>query len=231
MKLLKSGDLVGYIKARQARQIRALRQAQKIVPELAVIETEADQFTSILKHYAADILMGIRTCATSIADNSSLTEDSTSLGIFDTTNQKDIVAEKDVGGSREDSPYDSPVAIAVMWLLAGFNIELRGKRIVLLGQELSTRPLERMMVDAGLSVTRAESRDAGDIAADILVLFEAEMGPSPEEIAKSSAVVVDARMLPIDCHDVLCDASFPQLVAAALCDNVIRAASRRFQRA
>jgi methylenetetrahydrofolate dehydrogenase (NADP+) / methenyltetrahydrofolate cyclohydrolase len=42
MKLLNGTELVSFIKERQAKQVRALRQADKVIPRLAIIQTIDD---------------------------------------------------------------------------------------------------------------------------------------------------------------------------------------------
>ena len=42
MKELNGGELAGFIKERQAKQVRTLRQSHKISPKLAIIRTNPD---------------------------------------------------------------------------------------------------------------------------------------------------------------------------------------------
>src|SRR3990167_6315871 len=61
MKVLNGLELAGYIKERQARQVRALRQADGVVPKLAIIKTTNDPviatYVRMKQSYAEDILV------------------------------------------------------------------------------------------------------------------------------------------------------------------------------
>lgn len=46
MKILNGSELAGFIKERQAKQVRALRQARKIFPKLAIVQTVDDPVVS-----------------------------------------------------------------------------------------------------------------------------------------------------------------------------------------
>ena len=63
VKLLNGRELAGYIKERQAREVRALRQAWDITPKLAIIQIKDDPvintYVRLKKHYGADILIDV----------------------------------------------------------------------------------------------------------------------------------------------------------------------------
>ena len=63
MKELNGAELAGYIKERQAKAVRGLRQTQKIVPKLAIIRTNpdpvVDTYMRIKQRYGADILVEV----------------------------------------------------------------------------------------------------------------------------------------------------------------------------
>src|SRR5215204_62775 len=63
MKLLNGAELAGFIKERQARQVRALRQAHKIFPKLAIVRTSNDPriaaYVRLKKAYGEDILIDV----------------------------------------------------------------------------------------------------------------------------------------------------------------------------
>jgi len=59
MKILNGSDLAEFIKERQAGEVRALRQAHKIVPKLAIIRTNpdpvVDSYMRLKQTYGDDI--------------------------------------------------------------------------------------------------------------------------------------------------------------------------------
>ena len=63
MKILDGSELVGYIKERQAKQVRALRQSWRVLPRLAIVRTGdnpvIDVYMRLKKTYAEDILTKI----------------------------------------------------------------------------------------------------------------------------------------------------------------------------
>src|SRR3990167_6939785 len=63
MKILNGADLAEYIKVRQAGQVRALRQAGGINPQLAIIVAKQDPvintYVRLKKSYGADILIDV----------------------------------------------------------------------------------------------------------------------------------------------------------------------------
>src|SRR5438034_2303696 len=63
MKLLNGRELAGYIKVRQARDVRALRQAWHTMPKLAIVVTVdnpiIDVYMRLKQRYGADILVDV----------------------------------------------------------------------------------------------------------------------------------------------------------------------------
>src|SRR3954464_4728842 len=59
MKLLNGAELAGFIKERQARQVRALRQAHGVLPRLAIVQAKDDPvintYVRLKKKYGTDI--------------------------------------------------------------------------------------------------------------------------------------------------------------------------------
>ena len=85
-----------------------------------------------------------------------------------------VAPEKDVDGLGVQAVLDPATPLAIMWLLAGYNVELRGKRVLLVGRgRLVGAPLERMLTSAGIDVHVA-TRETGDLAeqaaeADVII--------------------------------------------------------------
>ena len=63
MKLLQGTELAAYIKERQAKQVRALRQAEHIIPKLAIVQTSDDPviatYVRMKQRYGSDILIDV----------------------------------------------------------------------------------------------------------------------------------------------------------------------------
>lgn len=127
---------------------------------------------------------------------------------------KEIVPEKDVDGlanniheannvSKEYSSgdinnqtrFESATATAINWLLAGYDIDLKGKKIAIVGRgRLVGAPLERMWKNSGYDVTVFRSKDSLDALSEYAVVVSATGVPHliKDEMVQSGAVVVDA---------------------------------------
>ena len=172
MKELNGKELQGFIKQRQARQVRNLRQEYGVVPKLVIIMSKnASQaiqtYVRMKTRYAADILIDVNVQAVAQADMMAAIDqannDSAVQGIIlqlpiDDVSQTEklcqlIAPEKDVDGLGVNSIYPSATAQAIDWLLAGYNIELSDKQIAIVGRgKLVGAPLEKMWQQRGLNV-------------------------------------------------------------------------------
>ena len=215
MKLLNGKELAGYIQERQARDVRALRQAHGVAPKLAIIVTVDNPvinlYMRLKKQYGADILIDVDVHRVKQAEVpellNTLSKDKSVHGIIvqlpleDPTKTDQIVnlvpANKDVDALGEHPDFDPATPMAIMWLLAGYNIDLRGKRVLLVGKgKLVGAPLERIFRASGLDVHVAD-RSTTDLAAETIqadVIITATGRPAilyPDMI-KQGAVVVDA---------------------------------------
>lgn len=136
-KMLNGTELVGYIKERQARQVRALRQASRVFPKLVIIKSKGaspviDTYVRMKGRYGDDILIETEVLSLSEAEMPAeierLNNDDTVHGMIiqlpldDTSKTDEIVnlvaPEKDVDGLCKNAQFDSATAIAVNWLLA-----------------------------------------------------------------------------------------------------------------
>ncbi len=127
---------------------------------------------------------------------------------------KEIVPEKDVDGLansiheannvlkeylsgdiNNQTRFESATATAINWLLAGYDIDLRGKKIAIVGRgRLVGAPLERMWKNSGYDVTVFRSKDSLDALSEYAVVVSATGVPHliKDEMVQSGAVVVDA---------------------------------------
>lgn len=213
---LNGRELVGFIKERQAHQVRGLRQHFKVVPKLAIITTidslVIDLYVRLKCNYAADIAVETevhRTTSQAAGDLlAQLNADPSVKGIIvqlplDDPAQTDAVVnliapEKDVDGLGQNAKWDSATATAINWLLAGYNVNLSDKRLALVGNgRLVGAPLLKMWRNSGLDVTvydesTTDKLDTELIDYDVIVLAAGVPGLIKSEMLRSGAVVVDA---------------------------------------
>lgn len=266
MKLLNGRELAGFIKERQAKAVRGLRQEYKVQPRLAIIVTVdhpvIDVYVRLKKQYGADILIDVDIHRVDQVDVpkliNDLNEDERVHGIIiqlpladpsETDRIVGLVApEKDVDALGDNPLYDPATPMAILWLLAGYNVELSGKHILLIGHgKLVGAPLERMLKNSGHTVAVAD-RSTPDLKSETLkadVIITAAGSPAIlyPDMVKQGAVVVDAGVASEDGKTVgdvapeLYDrddltitpakGGVGPLTVCALFENVIRAARGR----
>jgi len=172
-KLLNGSELAGYIKERQARQVRGLRQAWHVYPKLVIIKSKnaspvIETYVRMKRRYGDDIL--IETVVESLSEEEMpeiirrCNEDEGVHGIIiqlplDNPTKTDeiinmVAPQKDVDGLGKDASFVSATALAVNWLLAGYGVELEHKKIALVGHgRLVGAPLARLWRESGYDVT------------------------------------------------------------------------------
>ncbi len=215
MRLLNGSELAGFIKARQARQVRSMRQARHITPKLAIVQTfdspVINKYVALKKRYGADIAVEVEAYFILQAEAHDLIErlnqDSSVHGIIvqlplphplQTQELVDAVApQKDVDGLGQKATIDPATPLAVIWLLAGYNIELKGRVIVIVGKgRLVGEPLARMLRDSGCEVMMADrqTEDLGSLTrqADIIITATGSPGVLKSDMIRPNTVVVDA---------------------------------------
>lgn len=265
MKSLNGRELAEYIMERQAGNVRALRQAHGIVPKLAIVRTNpdpvVDSYMRIKQSYGADILVDVDVHTidqkNAVETVQMLNNDPTVHGIIvqiplpDVSQTTEVLntvtAQKDVDGLAEVSKYDPPTPLAITWLLAGYNIDLQGKHIVIVGHgRLVGKPLYKIWQSSGLDVTVVD-KQTQDLAdqisrADILVtatgvpsLISANM-VNPKVVIVDAGVATDSNGLvgdvAADVRDLPDIAITPEkggvgpLTVTALFENVITAAKK-----
>lgn len=215
MKILDGLELRGYIKERQAKQVRALRQSWKVVPKLAIIQTiddpVIDTYVRMKKAYGADVLIDVDIYKIDQADIltqiETLNNDPTVYGIITQLPLADpsqtevavnaVAPEKDVDGLGQGSSLTPATAMAIDWLLAGFNIELQGKNIAIVGKgRLVGAPLAKLWQSAGYNVTIYDRKTVDLPAAiresDVVVTATGVPSLITAGMVKPGAVIVDA---------------------------------------
>lgn len=264
MKLLNGLELAGYIKERQAKQVRNLRQSYKTFPKLAIVRTTDNPviLTYVRKkqQYGEDILIAVDDHRAEDEDAAlelihRLNDDKTIHGIIvqlplnDTSRTDElvdaVVPEKDVDALGKSATLDAATPMAINWLLTGYNIDLEGKHILIVGNgRLVGAPLAKMWRNSGHDVEIVDRtvRDLANVVknADIIVSATGSPGLITSDMLRSGAVVVDAATASEDgkiVGDVAANVrerndltitpekgGVGPLTVAALFDNVIRAA-------
>jgi methylenetetrahydrofolate dehydrogenase (NADP+) / methenyltetrahydrofolate cyclohydrolase len=214
MKLLNGAELAEFIKERHAKQARALRHAG-IIPKLAIVQTKDDPvintYVRLKKQYGTDIGVDVEDHILLQADvpkllNRLSIEGSVhgiivQLPLQDPSRTDEIVnlvaPSKDVDALRKESQFEPATPMAILWLLSGYNIDLMGKKILLIGRgKLVGAPLEKILKDSDhdVSIVDREVADMADRAKQADVIITATGSPAllyPDMI-KSGAVVIDA---------------------------------------
>jgi methylenetetrahydrofolate dehydrogenase (NADP+)/methenyltetrahydrofolate cyclohydrolase len=214
-KLLNGSELASYIKERQARDVRSLQQAHNVFPKLAIIRTNpdpvVDSYMKLKRDYGNDIKIDVAVHTIdqkeAIKCIKELNKDDTVHGIIvqipipDPTQTNEILnsvsGDKDVDGLSEEASFDGPTPMAINWLLAGYNIDLRSKNIVIVGHgRLVGKPLAKLWQKSGLKVTVADKsvNNLGDMTreADVLVCATGVPQLITKNMVKDNAVIVDA---------------------------------------
>lgn len=216
MKSLNGKDLAGYIQERQAREVRGLRQSAHIQPKLAIVLTiehpTINVYVRMKKAYGADILVDVDIHRISQDDAPALikklNKDDSVHGIIvqlplerpeETEELVNLVApEKDVDALGKRAKFDPATPMAILWLLAGYNIDLQqGKQVLLVGRgKLVGAPLERMLLASGVNVSVADRQTADlkseTLKADVIITATGSPAILLPDMIKQGAVVVDA---------------------------------------
>ena len=172
VKLLDGTELAGYIQERQAKQVRNLRQSWNVAPHLAIVQTTddpvIDTYVRMKQRYGEEIAIDVSVHKPTIEGLAGaikgLNADESVHGIIiqlplvegadiDAV-LNSVAANKDVDGLAQGSSFVAATAQAIDWLLNGYNVELRGKKIAIVGNgRLVGGPLSRLWMQAGHQVT------------------------------------------------------------------------------
>jgi len=214
MKLLNGLEIAGFIKERHAHQVRSLV-ADKIYPKLAIVQTKDDPvintYVRLKKEYGSDVGIEVeeykiaQAQAPEILNKLSISKDVhgiiVQLPLEDVSETDRIVnlvdPKKDVDALGDKSLFEPATPMAILWLLNGYNIELRGKNILLIGKgKLVGAPLEKMLKKSELNVSVID-QEIGDIKeraleADIIITATGSPAILYPDMIKTGAAVVDA---------------------------------------
>jgi methylenetetrahydrofolate dehydrogenase (NADP+)/methenyltetrahydrofolate cyclohydrolase len=268
MKLLNGKELAGYIQERQAHDVRSLRQAHGIQPKLAIVVTADNPVINVYmrlkKQYGADILIDVDVhrakqdevpgLLNTLSNDKSVHGIIVQLPLEDPAETEKIVnlvpPQKDVDALGDHAIFEPATPMAITWLLAGYNINLPGKHILLVGKgKLVGAPLEKIFRASGLDV-RVADRSTKDLAAetaqaDIIITATGRPAILYPDMIKQGAVVVDAGVASEDGKTVgdvdesvyerddltitPAKGGVGPLTVCALFENVIRAAQQSIE--
>jgi methylenetetrahydrofolate dehydrogenase (NADP+)/methenyltetrahydrofolate cyclohydrolase len=215
MKYLIGTELAEFIKERQAKQVRGLRQAHKIIPRLAIVLCNDDpvslKYTELKKVYGYDI--GVEVDIYQIKQSEAvslikkLNADANVHGIIvqlplSNIGQTDEVVavidpSKDVDSLNPKSHFDGATALAIIWLLSGYNIDLTGKTVTIVGRgRLVGAPLKKMLEQSGVNVQVVHSQTKNPkkifLNSQIIITAVGKPGMLTSDMIPPKCVVVDA---------------------------------------
>ena len=213
MRELNGSELAGFIKERQAKQVRALGQAWHINPRLAIVtdveNPVIETYMRLKQRYGADILIDVEIhrvpAGGALEVIQELNNRDDVQGIIlqlpisnsDQTEKllESIREDKDVDGLRKKAIFQAATPTAISWLLAGYGVDLKNKKVAIVGRGcLVGAPLEKMWLKSGVDVTVFEKGDdlSQLINYDIIVSATGVPGLIKSQMIKTKAVVVDA---------------------------------------
>lgn len=222
MRFLNGAELRDFIKERQAKQVRALRQSWRVFPKLVIFYSSKSPVTEtymrLKENYGADILVEVERREVEISklkeeiQKANIDEDIhgiiVQLPLENKNGEKlsknetevilsEILKEKDVDGLN-GGDFIPATAQAINWLLAGYNISLENKKIAVVGQgKLVGAPLSKMFEDSGIDVSKFDELNSSEMKEklkdfDVVITAVGKPGLITSEMLKNKAVVVDA---------------------------------------
>ena len=222
MRFLNGAELRDFIKERQAKQVRALRQSWRVFPKLVIFYSSKSPVTEtymrLKEKYGEDILVEVERQKVDVElmkeeiRKANLDESVhgiiVQLPLENESGEKlskneteailsEISKEKDVDGLN-GGDFVPATAQAINWLLAGYNISLEGKKVAVVGQgRLVGAPLSKMLENSGVTVSKFDEFNSKEMIKtlkdfDVVITAVGKPGLITSEMLKSKAVVVDA---------------------------------------
>ena len=213
MRELNGSELAGFIKERQAKQVRALRQAWHINPRLAIVtdveNPVIETYMRLKQRYGADILIDVEIHRVPAGGALEVIQELNNrddvqgiilqLPISNPEQTEELLEsireDKDVDGLRKRAIFQAATPTAISWLLAGYGVDLKGKKVAIVGRgRLVGAPLEKMWLKSGVDVIVFEKGDdlSQLINYDIVVSATGVPGLIKSQMIKPKAVVIDA---------------------------------------
>ena len=209
MKILNGKELAGFIKERQAREVKAMKKK----PALLILRDSDNlvikKYVDLKKQYGKDIGVNVLdVCVNTNALREKIiraNKDTSINGIIlqlpiqekERTDELTalIAPEKDVDGLSGHGNFDSATATAILWLLAGYDINLTHAKIAIVGRgKLVGAPLYQMFTNSGYDVSLFHRGD--DLTNlnqyDIIITATGVPGLISSSMIKPGATLVDA---------------------------------------
>ena len=217
MKHLDGSELASFIKVRQLRQARNLRQAEGVMPTLAIVRCDNDNpvidtYVRLKKRYSDDVEIEVneyRESPETVQGRlTALANDDLVHGIIvqlpvEPSSQTDellalIPSAKDVDGLTQNSQFDAATPTAIEWLLTGYNIDIAKKKIAVVGEgKLVGAPLAKRWQQSGRNVTVFEKEDGHNLAAELpnyelIITATGVAGLITSDMLAPQTVIIDA---------------------------------------
>ena len=210
MKILNGSELAGFIKERQAHQVKTLPHKPKLLILRDSDNPVITKYVNLKIKYGSDIGIDVEDYfASSPADLEhkilQANSDPTINGIIIQLPLLDkeitdklcnlIAPEKDVDGLGDHAKFDSATATAINWLLAGYDIQLQGKSIAIVGRgKLVGAPLYKMLTSSGYNVELFHrGSDLTNLSKfDIIISATGVPGLISDSMVKPYAILIDA---------------------------------------
>jgi methylenetetrahydrofolate dehydrogenase (NADP+) / methenyltetrahydrofolate cyclohydrolase len=213
--LLSSREIVASIKQRQIKMSEELRAKLGFAPKLAIVVTTDDPtigvYVRMKRRYGADLDLDVDIHRVSqknapaligrLNNDKHVTGMIVQLPLENPAETDAITAlvapSKDVDALGSQEFFEPATPLAILWLLQGYDIDLKNKKVVLVGRgKLVGAPLERILKDDGVNVT-VVTKEIGDLAAeaknaDVIITATGVPALISADMLKAGAVVVDA---------------------------------------
>ena len=213
MKSLDGRELAGFVKERQAARVRSLA-GQGVRPRLVIVRDSEnpviEKYVRLKQRYGEDIgvevvdvlvsgLEGLKEAVQTASRDEAVAGIIVQLPLSDKDWTDEVVgliaSEKDVDGLSGKGAFDSATATAVHWLLNGYDVELAGARLAIVGRgRLVGAPLYKMWGNSGLDVSLLHRGD--DLLTlrefDVIVTATGVPGLITSEMVRPGATLVDA---------------------------------------
>ncbi|MBR2766696.1 bifunctional 5,10-methylenetetrahydrofolate dehydrogenase/5,10-methenyltetrahydrofolate cyclohydrolase [Candidatus Saccharibacteria bacterium] len=210
MKILNGRELAGFIKERQAHQVRTLTKK----PKLLIIRDSnnpvimkyvnlkikyGEDIGVIVEDYYAENSTAIAEKIKSANQDQSISGIIIQLPILEKTKTDELCnlidPSKDVDGLGQNAKFDSATATAINWLLSGYDIKLNDKKIAIVGRgKLVGMPLFKMFTDSHYDVSLFHRGDNLEKLSeyDIIITATGKPGLINNSFVKPGACIVDA---------------------------------------
>lgn len=256
MKWLDGRDVAGFIQGRHVAIVRGLQPG----PRLAIVRQGAsaatDAYLRVKQRYGDDIGAAVdvytETPEAVLDRIAALNADPYVTGLIvqlpfaDAPELEEqavaaVSPAKDVDGLVSGSPFEAATPKAILWLLAAYNIDVKGQHVAVVGQgRLVGKPLADRLEASNSTIVRIDEHTP-DLAsalakATIIITATGKTGLITTEMVPDGAVVVDAGAPKSDLDPAVLDRTdlkitpnpggVGPMTVAALFDNLLIAAQK-----